>query len=125
MLELKETNHSYYCSETNYYVKQSKNYGRCDYDTWDEFKQVWLNEDSSIDCDYNLCFRYDIKQKRDIEISEVVESYELWLFFVLQRKGIYRPVVIRNITKDDMVQLETFLNLQWKYIKNQWQEINS
>lgn len=30
-LELKNTEHSYYCSDNNYYVGGAENHGRCDY----------------------------------------------------------------------------------------------
>ena len=48
-LELKNTEHSYYCSDNNYYVGGAENFGRCDYDTWEErikallFGRVWLS----------------------------------------------------------------------------------
>lgn len=41
-LELKNTEHSYYCSDNNYYVGGAENHGRCDYDTWEDFKEDWL-----------------------------------------------------------------------------------
>mgnify|MGYP007117714128 CR=1 FL=1 len=41
-LELKNTEHSYYCSDNNYYVGGAENFGRCDYDTWEDFKEEWL-----------------------------------------------------------------------------------
>ena len=42
-MELKETNHSYYFSESNYYVggQNGENYGRSDYDTWEDFMEEW------------------------------------------------------------------------------------
>jgi hypothetical protein len=124
-MKLKETNHSYYCSESNYYVgnRCGENYGRCEYNTWEDFKEDWFLNDGSIDCDYNLCFRFDIKQNRDIETDEPTEGFHLWLFFILQRKGIYRPVLIKSVTNSDMIELEVLLKMQWEYMKNQWQEI--
>lgn len=120
MLEIKETNHSYYCSESNYYVDGYNNFGRNNYEDFKTFLNDWCLNDGTIDWDYNLCFRYDIHQK---QTGETVDGFELWLFFILQRKGIYRPVHIENITQDDMPVLETLLKSQWEYIKAQWSEI--
>lgn len=124
-MELKETKHNYYCSENNFYVgnHNGENYGRSEYDNWKSFKEEWLNDDCSIDCDYNLCFRYDIYQNRNHETDELTDGYQLWLFFVLQRKGIYRPVFIKNLEEKDMEELKIFLKQQWDYTKEQWIEL--
>ena len=67
--------------------------------------------------DYNLCFRFDIQQKPK------TDEFELWLFFILQRKGIYRPVWIKHIEEKNMPEVERFLKMQWEYMQNQWKEI--
>ena len=118
MLELKETAHSYYCSESNYYVNGNANFGRCEYSTWHDFKDDWLGEDGFIDDDYNHLFRFDIN--KDEETGE----FNLWLFFILQRKGIFRPVVISLITKDDLEEINAFLHERWEYMKGQWCEFS-
>ena len=125
-MELQGTNHSYYCSENNYYVGNSKgeNFGRCEYETWKDFRDEWLRPDGeSIDIDYNLCFRFDIIQKRDPDTDDSLDGFELWLFFILQRKGIYRPVWIKNIYEKDMPYIYNFLKMQFEYMENQWKEI--
>ena len=118
-LELKNTEHSYYCSDNNYYVDGAENHGRWDYDTWEEFKKDWL-ADGSFDDDYNLLFRFDI-----LESEEIHGKFGLFLFFILQRKGIFRPVWIRSITKDNLVEIEIFLSHRWHYLKSQWQEFSA
>lgn len=123
MLQLKETNHSYYCSDSNYDVNGNDNFGRSEYEDFKTFIDNWGLNDGKIDCDYNLCFRYDIIQKRDDE-NELIEGFELWLFFILQRKGIYRPVWIKSITQEDIPDLEDLLKSHWEYMKKQWSEIN-
>lgn len=65
----------------------------------------------------NLCFRFDIEQKPK------TGEFELWLFFILQRKGIYCPVWIKHIEEKNMSEIEQFLKMQWKYMQNQWKEI--
>jgi hypothetical protein len=123
-MELKATNHRYYSSETNYYVNGYENFGRYDCETWEDFKCDWLDSNGEVDDDYNHVFRFDIKQKTDDEENEI-EDFELWLFFILQRKGIYRPVHIKTITKEDMPEIERFLSDRWNYMKNQWSEFSS
>lgn len=124
-MELKETKHSYYCSENNYRANGNENHGRREYDTWEEFCEEWLGKDKSIDDDYNHCFRYDILQKRHRETDELVEGYRLWLFFILQRKGNYVPVLIKTITEKDMIDIETFLKERWEYLIGQWSEFST
>lgn len=123
-MELKATNHSYYSSDSNFYVGNYKgeNYGRCEYDSWKDFEDSWLLNDGTLDDDYNHVFRFDIKNKEDEE-GEKVEGFELWLFFVLQRKGIYRPVYIKTITAEDMTKIEKFLRARWEYMQHQWSEL--
>ena len=125
-MKLQATEHSYYCSESNHYVgnQHGENFGRCEYDTWADFKEEWLDSDGmSIDMDYNLCFRFDIKQKHNPDTDEPIEDFELWLFFMLQRKGIYRPAWIKHIEEKDMPGIKGFLEKQRNYIQYQWNEL--
>lgn len=123
-MKLKATDHRYYSSGSNYYVNGYNNFGRCDYDTWEDFKDDWLDNDGNIDDDYNHVFRFDIIQNRDEEADELIEGYQLWLFFILQRKGIYRPVWIKNIEEKDMEEIKSFLENRWEYLKEQWVELS-
>lgn len=120
ILDLVPTNHSYYCSDHNYYVNGDDNYGRCDYESWKEFKAEWVNTDGSLDDDLNHLFRFDIVKEDGIE----KQGFTLWLFFILQRKGIYTPVQINNITQDDMPEITAFLRARWSYLQKQWEEFN-
>ncbi|WP_024294983.1 hypothetical protein [Lacrimispora indolis] len=125
-MKLQATEHSYYCSESNHYVgnQHGENFGRCEYDTWADFQEEWLDSDGvSIDIDYNLCFRFDIEQKHNPDTDEPIAEFELWLFFMLQRKGIYRPVWIKHIDEKDMPGIKGFLEKQWHYIQYQWNEL--
>jgi len=117
MLKFQETNHAYYCSDNNYYVdgKGSNNHGRCEYDTWEEFKEEWL--DPELDDDYNHVFRFDITKSYDGQL-------ELWLSFTLQRKGIYRPVWIKEIKETEMEEINEFLKKRWEYMTSQWEEFS-
>jgi len=125
-MKLKATNHNYYCSNANYYVGnlRGENFGKCDYDTWEDFKEEWLNNDGSLDDDYNHIFRFDIIESLDSETDEPLGTYELALYFILQRKGIFRPVIIKTITQNDMTEIEAFLKVRWEYMKGQWDEFS-
>lgn len=117
-LELKSTNHNYYCSESNYYAGGHENFGRNDYDNWEAFKEEWL-WDGKIDDDLNHLFRFDI-----LENEDTPGHFTLLLFFILQRKGIFRPVRIESITEQDLPEIEAFLKSRWEYMKRQWEEFS-
>ena len=118
-MKFEETNHTYYCSENNYNIggANGENYGRSEFDSWDDFKTNWLDENCELDCDLNLCFRWDINKIG-------AEKLELWLFFIFQRKGLFCPVWIKSIDEENIPEIEKFLNHQWKYLKNLWREID-
>lgn len=113
---LKSTEHSYYCNASNYYVNGNNNFGRSDYESWEEFKANWLNKDGTIDDDYNHCFRFDICEEED--------GYGLWLFIILQRKGNFIPVHIKSIKEENMPEIKAFLQSRWEYLKGQWVEFS-
>ena len=80
MLELKETDHSYYCEayedgcNTTYYY------------SWDEFEST----DGKNDFDYNLLFRYDIEKKTDEDGNEIEGEYILQLHFALHKDTVWK-----------------------------------
>jgi len=121
-MELVATNHSYYSSDSNFYVNGTENFGRSDYETWEYFKESWLCADGTLDDDYNHIFRFDIINKVDEDGEEIKGEFELWLFFILQRKGIYRPVCIQSIYQSDMLEITDFLQKRFNYLKSQWSE---
>jgi hypothetical protein len=121
-MELKTTKHSYYCNDGNYYNSNSL----AEYDTWQDFKDEWfLLKVDSIDHDYNHCFRFDIVNQFDFETDEEIEDkFSLKLYYMLQRKGNFTPVTIREITEKDMPEIEKYLSGCWEYIKGQWEEFS-
>lgn len=123
MLELKETNHSYYCSDSNYYVDGYDNFGLSEFESWEEFKEEWLDDDGQLDNDLNHLFRYDICKQEDYE-EESTDGYMLKLYFILQRKGNFVPVHVKNIEEKDMPEIESFLKQRWEYMKSQWAEVS-
>lgn len=128
-MELKATDHAYYCHDANYYVSAAngQNRGRCVYETWEEFKEGWFvgANNEYYDHDYNHCFRYDIAPHVDPDTDEDIPGkFSLSLYMMLQRKGIFRPVYIDEITEEDMPEIEAYLRGCWDYLQRQWQEVS-
>lgn len=118
-LQLKTTDHNYYCQDSNYYVDGLENFGLAEYESWNDFQKSWF----TTDLDYNHCFRFDIKNKYNSETdSKVLGEYSLHLYYILQRKGNFVPVYIKTITEDDMEEINSYLQDSWDYIKQQWEE---
>lgn len=120
-MELKATDHSYYCNDSNYFNNESF----CIYDTWDDFKEGWFFGKDEIDHDYNHCFRFDINNLYDPDTDEELEGkFSLHLYMMLQRKGWFKPVMIREIRKSDMEEVEKYLKGCWDYLQAQWTEFS-
>lgn len=67
-LELKNTEHSYYCSDNNYYVGGAENHGRCD--------PVWvrsITKDDLAEIETFLSHRWQYLTSQWREFSEEVE----------------------------------------------------
>jgi len=113
-MELKTTEHSYYCKDGNHY----SNGCFFRYENWKEFQEEWL--EGFVDHDYNHCFRYDITN----EDEEKVNDFSLKLYFMQQRIGRFVAVTINNITEKDMPEIEEYLESCWGYLQNQWEEFS-
>lgn len=96
-----EVEHEYYCNLGNYY---SNDCGE-EYDTWEDFFEEW----GDADLDFNLLFRWDWNP----------ESNKLYLFYMLQRKGIYRYCSV-NIKEEDEQKIIDFLKPKWQHLKGLW-----
>lgn len=120
-MELKATNHNYYCNDANYY----SNDALAEFETWEEFKDSWLDAGLTIDHDYNHCFRFDIKNMFNHDTDEEFEDrFSLHLYMMLQRKGIFIPIEIKEIKQEDMKEIEKYLADCWSYMRGQWAEFN-
>lgn len=63
-----QTNHSYYCSDTNYYSDEAS----LEFDSVTEF----LDGFEDADVDMNLCFRFDIGERNvDSDIEDYGKLY--------------------------------------------------
>jgi len=117
--KIKNTNHSYYCSNSNYHVRVG-NRGLRTYNTWQDFKSEFL---IYIDHDYSHCFRFDIVNNyNDENDGESNAEHSLYLYFMMQRKGNFIPAYIKNLYDEDLEGVNRYLNDCWNYIKGQWIE---
>jgi hypothetical protein len=108
-VELKESNHSYYC-ECYESPRMTK------YESWNEFKE----NEKGYDLDYNLPFRFDIKQNED------TKEYYLELHHALQRHGCDQwHAVINNLREEDMAEIEEYLKECKKHLLDLWKEIEN
>jgi len=117
--ELALSKHAYYCSENNYFSRETS----CDFESWEDF----IAEFGDADDDYNLLFRWDI-HKTELSEGEVDEQqlgdYYAEFFYILQRKGIFLPCKVRNIKEEDADAIIEFLKPKFKYLTDLWQPLN-
>lgn len=102
--------HSYYCSDTNYYSNKETYH----YPTWGDF----MAEMGDMDKDYNLLFRFDIKKYEESDI------YHAELFYMQQRKGKFTISIVDEVTDNDADSINEYLKGYWKYIKKLWEPIS-
>ena len=103
--------HDYYCHTSNYYSNEA----RTDFDTWAEFYEEY----KEADVDMNLVFRWDIRQRTD-DADNLIEEYEMEIFIMGQRKGMYKPQCIASVTPDDLPQIISYLTPHFDKLKSIW-----
>ena len=102
-MHLWEQQHPYYCNEGNYF---SNDCGR----EFKRFSDFW-EEAEGEDLDYNLIFRWDWVEGEDWGAEEFDgdENYRngiLKLFYMGQRKGLYRYVTVQVCRADEPAVIE-------------------
>ena len=122
MLHLWEVEHSYYCEETNYYAPADQPITK--YKSFGSF----LADAKYEDLDMNLIFRFDWQEGESHEIGEYNgdDYYRhaiLRLFYMGQRKGLYRSVAI-EVCRADEPQIIEFLKVRWENLKDLWNPIS-
>jgi len=112
-----ECRHPYYCEEENYYSKDAMR-------SFKSFKG-FFDEEGDADMDYNLLFRWDWLEE-DPETGESNYSGDdyyrngrLLLFFMGQRKGLYRSVSVEVCRADEPKVIE-YLRLRWEHMQLLW-----
>ena len=126
-MRLWEVNHPYYSSESNFYSDEPGER----FESWADYLDRW----GSSDLDLNLLFRWDwIKPDPSDYLSpadpeaaaypqEVLpETDTLWLFYILQRKGIYLANNVA-VTEDDEPSVREFLMPRLAHLLLMWEPL--
>jgi len=103
--------HDYYCADSNYYSTDAS----VSYEGWDDF----LYDYADADIDMNLVFRWDIKKK------EESDDYEVEIFIIHQRKGLFTPITISYIGESDTETFVAFMDKHWKKLQQIWTPLSS
>ena len=112
--KLAQTEHGYHCSLSNGFTGNDPE----SFETWEDFCADWADASDHL----NLLFRFDINQKVDENDEDIIGDYQLDLFFVLQRKGIFKPVLVEHITEADLPEINEYLASKWDYLSDMWKE---
>jgi hypothetical protein len=108
-----ECKHSYYCEESDKTL---------------EFKSfaAFLSKEGDADKDYNLLFRWDWAEEDgdgDNQCAYNGDDYcrngKLSLFFMGQRKGLYRSVVV-EVCRADEASVIKYLTPRWQHMQELW-----
>jgi hypothetical protein len=112
-----EVDHRYYCSETNYFDNNTST----SHKTWAEF----IGAEGDADLDYNLVFRWDWREGEDWNAGEYTgDDYyrngKLWLYFIGQRKGLFRSVEV-EVCRADEPAVRAYLEPRFRYLVELWE----
>ena len=108
-----DVDHPYYCAENNFF---SNDYVT-EYESWDDF----YSSEGHADQDMNCVFRWDwdtYNPADDDEEGDIENT--LKLFYMLQRKGIFRIVLVK-VQREDEPKIKEWLKLQYEYMQKLWE----
>lgn len=105
-----EVDHPYYCSESNFFSNDC----HIDYDTWELFLESEGPGTDTDDMSMNLLFRWDWDKP----------SKRLSLFFMGQRKGLFRVVFVRGMSADEEPAVREWLQKRWAHLQLLWEPIS-
>jgi hypothetical protein len=112
-----EIEHPYYCNEGNYFASPDKVSDH--YDSWADFIAEYGDADFSM----NLLFRWDWRKADPEEERHGNPKDELLIFWMGQRKGLYRWTTI-DITDADEPAVREFLAPRWTHLQKLWEGIS-
>lgn len=119
MSHLWEVDHAYYCNQGNYYAPGSDQ-PVARYKSWAEFEE----ERGDGDLDMNLVFRWDWNEGEDHDLAAFngdiyYRNGQLLLYYMGQRKGLYRWVEI-EVCRADEDQVRAWLQVRFDYLMHLW-----
>lgn len=112
---LRESKHDYQnCLVGNYYDSNMSG----TFKSWDGFVETHLGfRENDFDDTYHFVFRYDIHKQENGE-------YRLEVCMMLQRKGIYTHLNIRNINQETLdTDVKEWLRGRRNYLMELWKEV--
>lgn len=118
-MHLWEVEHPYYCNEGNYFAR-GNDQPFIQYKSWADF----MAEEGDSDPDLNLLFRWDWRKADPNEESWGNKHEVLLLFWMGQRKGLYRWTEVR-VTPEDEEAVKAWLVTRWNYLKLLWEPISA
>lgn len=114
-----EVEHPYYCNEGNYYAPGNDQPTEA-YKTFSAF----LAEEGDADMDMNLLFRFDWSEDDDTAFNgdPYYRNGKLLLFWMGQRKGLYRWTEIEVCRADEPAVIE-FLRPRFAHMLRLWEPL--
>lgn len=116
-MHLWDVEHPYYCNQGNYFANDcGQRFG-----SWGDFASA----EGNADLDLNLVFRWDWEvrgdsdSKRDPHPDDNYRADKLLLFYMGQRKGLYRYAVI-EVCRADEPAVKAWLAVRWEHMKKLW-----
>lgn len=116
MKHLWEVEHDYYCEQANYYASNPQPYEA--YARWTDF----VAEEGDADMDMNLLFRWDWQAVAENEDG----TDTLLMFFMGQRKGLYRwvEIAIHPLDRERIEpQVIAYLQPRLDHLKKLWEPL--
>lgn len=111
-----EIKHPYYCNDGNYFAREST---ETKYASWADF----LAEEGDSDFDMNLVFRWDWRKADPEEKDWGNPTDELKLYWMGQRKGLYRYSTI-EVTDADESAIKAWLTQRWNHMMRLWEGVS-
>jgi hypothetical protein len=115
MKHLWECGHPYYCNQGNYYAS-GRDQPVTEYKRWADF----IAEEADADLDYNLVFRWDWKEDDGFDGDINYRNGKLFVFFMGQRKGLYRWAEVEVCRADEPAVIE-YLKPRWEHMQRLWE----
>lgn len=121
-----DVDHPYYCNEGNYFARGTECSSH--HQRWQDF----IAAEGDGDLDMNLVFRFDWDAPHEDEDPEkpIVwqgdEYYRdsvLKLFYMGQRKGLYRWVTV-DVCRADEPAVREWLNIRWEHMRKLWEPLS-
>jgi hypothetical protein len=111
-----EIDHPYYCNEGNYFARKSV---ESRFDTWSGL----LECEGNTDFDMNLVFRWDWRKADPDDEHWGNKTDVLMIFWMGQRKGLYRYSTI-TVTDADEPSVREWLAKRWQHLRLLWEGIS-